>query len=120
MVFVIEDFAAMKAALADMCAEFSRDSVPETSVFDCKLVANELISNALRYGGGRAKFRVERQGNDVTISVKSFCDFVPPECSSCSGTDAENGRGLFLVDQISESRGYSREEGIYVVMKIVR
>ena len=39
MVFVIEDFAAMKAALADMCAEFRRDSVPETSVFDCKLVA---------------------------------------------------------------------------------
>lgn len=118
MFFEIDDYAAMKAALADMCAEFIRDCVPENAVFDCKLVANELLANALRYGGGSARFRAEKRGNEIRIAVKSARDYEPPEKSACSGTDAERGRGLFLVDAIGASRGYDAEEGICVIVKI--
>ncbi|MDE5897237.1 MAG: ATP-binding protein [Clostridia bacterium] len=118
MFFEIDDYTAMKAALAEMCSEFLRDSVPENAVFDCRLVANELLSNALRYGGGAARFRAERRGDRITISVKSSHDFEPPANSSCSGTEAESGRGLFLVDAVSESRLYDREKGICVVLRI--
>ncbi len=119
MKFEIDDFASMKAALERICAAFEEEEVPEGAVFNCKLVANELLTNALRYGGGRARLQVVRMGSEIRISVKGEIDFVPPEKSSCSGVDAERGRGLYLVDAVSESRLYSKEEGICVTVKIL-
>ena len=118
MLFEIDGYIALKKALADMCAELMEEEVPEGAVFDCKLIANELLSNALRYGGGSARFCATREGDTIRISVKSACDFTPPEKSTCSGTDAECGRGLYIVDAMSESRKYNREDGICVVVKI--
>ncbi len=118
MLFEIDGYIALKKALARMCAELTEEHVPEGAVFDCKLIANELLSNALRYGGGSARLRAMREGDCIRISVKSACDFRPPEKSSCSDTDAECGRGLYLVDAVSESRLYDREEGICVVVRI--
>ena len=118
MLFEIDGYTALKKALADMCAKLMEEEVHEGAVFDCKLIANELLSNALRYGGGSARFRAVREGNTVHISVKSACDFKPPEKSVCSDTNAECGRGLFLVDAVSESRRYSCEDGICVIVRI--
>lgn len=118
MFFQIDDYNGLKAALREMCAEFAEACVPAGAVFDCKLVASELLSNALRYGGGSARFTFERAGDCVRISVKSAEEFIPPERSVCSGATEERGRGLFLVDTIGESRRYSKEEGICVVVRI--
>lgn len=119
MFFEIDDYNALKTALGKMCAAFEEQSVPDGAVFDCKLVAKELLSNALRYGGGCARFAFEHDGDRIRITVKSKADFEPPENSVCSGVTEENGRGLFLVDAVSESRAYNREEGICVVVRIV-
>ena len=118
MFFEIDDANELRAAVAAMCAAFEREAVSDSAVFDCKLVARELLSNALRYGGGRVRFRVERAGDVVKISVKGATDFCPPEKSVCSGAEAERGRGLFLVDAVSESRRYSKEDGICVIVRI--
>lgn len=117
MIFQIDGYNALKMALNKMCRALEED-VPEGAVFNCKLVASELLSNALHYGGGSARFTVERCGDLVKITVKSAVDFCPPAVSVCSALDEERGRGLFLVDSVSEARFYSKEEGISVTVRI--
>lgn len=118
MNFVIDDFNALRQALHEMCAGFAAEDVPEQKVFDCKLVADELLSNALQHGGGRAYFRAEREADVIRISVRCAGGYRPPDKSVCSGVDAECGRGLFLVDAVCESRDYTEGEGIRVVIRI--
>ena len=118
MICEVDDFRALKAALDRMCAGVQRHAVPETAVFDCKLVASELLSNALRYGGGHAAFAAEKQGGEVVIRVRCANNFRPPDRAECSAVDAECGRGLFLVDALSASRTYSEEDGICVIVRI--
>ena len=119
MKFQVDDQGALKAALEAMCSALERAAVSENAVFDCKLVANELLVNALQYGGGCAAFSVRRDGNTLRISVRSEIAFCPPVTSTCSGADDERGRGLYLVDALSEARGYSDEEGICVVIRLI-
>lgn len=117
MRFEIDGYNALREALQRMCSELQRD-VPEGTLFDSKLVVNELVSNVLQHGGGRAFFSFERKGDGIRISVRGERDYRPPERSTCSETTAERGRGLFLVDTLTESRMYSEEEGICVVLRI--
>lgn len=119
MFFEVDDYDALKRALARMCDALAEEKVPEDAVFNCKLVANELLVNALEYGGGCAAFTARREGNMLRISVRSAVDFQPPARSSCSDVTCERGRGLFLVDTLSETRDYSREEGICVIVKLL-
>ena len=114
----VDDFRALRAALEKMCAALERDAVPENAVFDCKLVASELLCNALRYGGGHAAFAAEKRDGEVIIRVRSANSFRPPEHVDCSAVDAEQGRGLFLVDALTVSRTYSEEDGICVIVRI--
>lgn len=118
MYFEIDDYNALREALHQMCVGFTAESVPEDKVFDSKLVASELLSNVLQHGGGRAYFRVSLIGNAIEISVKGSNGFRPPEKSACSGVTEECGRGLFLVDAVCETRRYSEQDGICVVIRI--
>ena len=63
-------------------------------------------------------FSFERDGDTVRIAVKSANEYRPPENSTCSPLFEERGRGLFLVDAVSEKRYYNEDEGINVVIKI--
>ena len=119
MDFKVDDYDALRRALAAMCDALEQDAVSDDAVFNCRLVANELLVNALQYGGGCAAFSVRRDGNTLRISVRSAVDFQPPARSSCSDVTCERGRGLFLVDALSETRDYSREEGICVIVKLL-
>ncbi len=118
MYYEVDDFNAMREALHDMCARLQAFMVSEQAVFDCKLVASELLSNVLQHGGGRAYCSVELDGGALRLSVRGERDFRPPEKSRCSDVTADNGRGLFLVDAMSESRTYSKEEGVCVVIRV--
>ena len=117
MEFEIYDYNALKSALNTMCARLDSEAVPQETVFRSKLIADELLSNAIRHGGGGAAFRVECDGGRITLCVKGTVPFRPPERSTCSPADAESGRGLFLVDHFGK-RGYSEEKGITVVIEI--
>ncbi len=115
----VEDIRALQAALERMCDALEAAQVPENAVFDCKLVASELLHNALRYGGGSAAFVAEKRSGEVVIRVRSANNFRPPERTFCSDVESERGRGLFLVDALSDSRTYSEEDGICVVIRIL-
>ena len=116
----VDDLRALKAALEKMCAALKRDAVPENAVFNCKLVACELLSNALRYGGGCAEFHAEKQDGEVIIRVRSVNNARPPEQAVCSSVTEERGRGLFLVDALAESRTFSEKDGICVIIRILQ
>ena len=73
---VIEDFPAMKEAVAAMRALL--EGASEDLVFESMLVARELITNALRYGGGRAYFTYDVEKGYLRIAVRSENGFRPP------------------------------------------
>ncbi len=118
MDFEIDSYSALKEALRRMCAALSEDDVPDGIIFESKVVANELLVNALRYGGGRAYFNMRREGSAIRIAVRGECAFCPPERAAMADADAEHGRGLFLVDALSARRTYSESEGTIVILTI--
>ena len=118
MYFEIDDYNALRQALPEMCNVFTQEALPEDAVFNSRLVATELLSNVLQHGGGRAYFRVQREGSEIRISVKGANDYRPPEKSTLADVNAERGRGLFLVDEYCVCRDYSELEGIRVILKI--
>lgn len=117
MDFEIDNYNALRYALRKMCEAFE-DDMSDEALFDCKLVANELLSNVLQHGGQRAYFRATLAGDEVTISVRSEHAYRPPVTSVCADTMQECGRGLFLIDTLCVRREYSDREGISVVIKI--
>ncbi len=115
---LIEDGNALKRALHEMCERLRADMVPEAAVFDCKVVAHELIENALQYGGGKAYFSYERAGRELRVTVRSEISFRPPDVIVRADVEAERGRGLYLVDALSASRKFSEKEGICAIIEI--
>lgn len=118
MYFEIDSYNALRAALNTFCAGLAQRHVPQETVFDSKLVADELLSNALRHGGGKAYFTVAIDGDVISLSVRSLHSFRPPEESVLVNKESENGRGLYIVDRIVEARGYSEEGGTSVIIRI--
>lgn len=113
----VEGFYAMKGALETMCARLA-DAVSEDTLFDLRMIAHELLTNALSYGGGGATFSFGIEGGEVRITVRGEQDFCPPEKVVRADVTAEHGRGLYLIDALSDRRAYSGEEGVSVYIKI--
>ena len=119
MYFEIDDFNALHEAVHQMCMQFSAERIPDDAVFNSKLVADELLSNVLRHGGGRAYFQAAREGDEIRICVRGSNGYRPPESSVCADVLAESGRGLFLVDNYCVRREFNEREGIRVFIKIM-
>ena len=118
MYFEIDDYNALKTALHQMCLRFTEEKVPDEIVFNSKLVADELLSNVLQHGGGRAYFIAAREGDEIKLSVRGERNYRPPEKSTLADVFAERGRGLFLVDSYCARREFSEREGIRVYIRI--
>ena len=120
MYFEIDSYNALKAALNSLCNGLMQRDVPKETVYDSKLVADELLSNALRHGGGKAFFSVVIENDVISLSVRSLQAYRPPDKSILASLEAEHGRGLFIVDTLVETRRYSEEGGTSVVIRIRR
>ena len=118
MNFEIDGFDAMRQALRAMCTHLFNEQVPDETAFDARLVAGELLSNALRHGGGHARLTVEVQGDAVRVCVKSERNYCPPLRCPPADVYAEGGRGMFLVDALAAFRDYSEEEGVIVKISV--
>ncbi len=116
MELVIDDYNALRRALKRMCDLFVSEGVSEEKVFDSRLIAFELVSNALEHGGGKAFLRAELAVGTITISVRGEKDYRPSVQTSLAAPYEESGRGLFLIDRLGE-RGYSKEKGVIVVIR---
>ena len=118
MEFEIKDKETMQKSIADFCRFLSDFGLSAENVFDCRLVATELIGNVLRHAHGRASLKGNIEEDFVHLIVFSSAPFIPPQKSTCSDVYAENGRGLFLVDNVCYERTITPDGGILVKIKI--
>jgi anti-sigma regulatory factor (Ser/Thr protein kinase) len=117
MEFEVRDFCSLRAALDTFCNYLRERRVAEDSVFDCRLVLSELTANVLQHSGGTATISGEIREEKIEVEVRSTDPKNPPEKSVLPDCTAECGRGLYLIDKLSERRYLSDRGGIRVVIK---
>ncbi|MEU2494937.1 ATP-binding protein [Streptomyces sp. NPDC007883] len=76
--------------------------LPPRVVNDVLLVTSELVTNALRHGGGIAAFHAELDGGTVRISVADR-SATPPSSASRRDVTTPGGFGWPLVRRLSRS-----------------
>ncbi len=100
MVFYIENYSSLRAAMDEFCAFLRAEQVAEERVFDSKLAVYELIGNVLKHSKASAKLFGEIVNGYVHIKITASKPFTPPKTTACAEALAEHGRGLYLVDRL--------------------
>ena len=118
MFYEVENHATLQAALQALCDFLQAQNVPQNSVFDCKLVACELLGNVLRHAHGKAKIRSEIKDGCVELRIDSENVFLPNKKAVCADVYAENGRGLFLVENVIGNKIRYEEGSLFVMIQI--
>ncbi|MGS2619924.1 ATP-binding protein [Micromonospora sp. LZ34] len=70
-------------------------------VGDAVLVADELVANAVRYGGGCLRLQLNARDGDVTISAVDGSAVVPRR----RDPDGDGGRGLAIIEAVCHAWG---------------
>lgn len=103
--------------------ELTGAGVMKTVVEDAVLIASELLSNALRHarplscGNVRMAWRICADG-DVEVSVSDGGAATEPRLSHTS-LSALGGRGLSIVDRLSDRWGVRHEDGSTIVWAVL-
>ena len=118
MEYEIYDYDGLKASIDSICAYLSSRFIATEKIFDCRLIASELMANVLQHSGGGALLKVELQEAFVQISVKAERVYCPPKQEECPDTNAERGRGIYLIDSLSAERIFTTEGEIVVKIAI--
>ena len=79
--------------------------VPTHSVDDVELLVSEVAGNAVRHGRGYVAVEVSKSSTTVHIEVHDEESTHPRLVDSEINPDAEGGRGMWLVDALSERWG---------------
>ena len=117
MTFKISDYKGLQTALAQLCGFLSAHNIPKERIFDCKLVACELLGNVLKHGDGKAELRSLVEADFVELKIITERIFALPEKITCSDLFSESGRGLFLVSKLCQEI-LSETDGIRVRLKV--
>jgi anti-sigma regulatory factor (Ser/Thr protein kinase) len=104
-----ESARAARALVARACREWG---LPEIEL-DATVIVSELVENAVRYGAGPGTVRVALGEDGLTVSVTDHA--ASPPLLHHPGADQQGGRGLVLVDRLSEQWGYRTTPGGKVV-----
>ena len=117
MLFKVKDFEALQTALGKLCEDLSAQCVPAERIFDCKLVACELLGNVLKHTDGETalKSRIEKDFIELKIFSERF--FNLPKKIECADLLSEGGRGLYLVSKLC-TEIISEADGLKVRIRI--
>ena len=117
MIVKVSDYEGLQPALAKLCEFLSEQSIPQERIFDCKLVACELLGNVLKHSGSETglKSRIEEEFIELKIFSEKF--FPLPKKIECSDVFSENGRELFLISKLCKEI-ISEADGIRVRIEI--
>ena len=113
----VKTLTDLRRVAETLCNGWIEREIPQDKIFDCRLVVNELVGNVLRHSDGIAFVASSVEDGSVEIRIRSTKPFFPPLVSVCSPTEAESGRGLFLVDNVSVSRIVTEDGEIKVLVK---
>jgi anti-sigma regulatory factor (Ser/Thr protein kinase) len=85
--------------------------LPQASIEDIELLVSELVTNAVLHARSDARVTVDRVRDRVRVSVEDQSP-VPPRLREY-GPDAVTGRGVYLVDRLSDEWGVDavKDEG---------
>ena len=113
----IKNLMELQNATREFCDALLSCGVPQERAFDCRLIASELLSNAIKHSGAQATLRWLVTVGQVELWVISTVPYTPPSRSKCSDILAEHGRGMYLVDSFSFERTTTDDGAIKVVVK---
>lgn len=117
MTFEIKDYATLRRSVDELCEFLSAQEVSPDGIFDCKLVAFEMLGNVLKHSQGGARFHGDVLEGFVELKIVSNEQF-HLENPVCSGVYEENGRGLFLVDSVCAERICTPDGAVVLRIKI--
>jgi anti-sigma regulatory factor (Ser/Thr protein kinase) len=78
---------------------------------DLELLISELVTNAIRHGGGVVEARLQVEGAYVRLTVRDR-NPDPPDASGAADLDAEHGRGLAIVESVSARWGVDHDAAL--------
>ena len=77
-------------------------------VDDAVLLVSELVTNSVLHGGPPLVVAVDCDGSALQVRVRDGSPELP--APRVAGPEAENGRGMALVDAMSDNWGVERDE----------
>jgi anti-sigma regulatory factor (Ser/Thr protein kinase) len=118
MFYEVKNYDTLQAALRSLCDFLQSENVPQNSVFDCKLVACELLGNVICHAKGTARIVSEIKNGFVEMKIISDSVFFPKEKTACAEVTAEHGRGLFLVETVTNGDISIEQDGLKIRIRI--
>ena len=91
--------------------------VPLEYAFDSRLIVCELAGNVLKHSRSVARMEAFVEGRQIFLTVYAENGCLPPSVSVCSEVNAEGGRGLYLVDNLSMERTVTVDGGVRVIIQ---
>jgi anti-sigma regulatory factor (Ser/Thr protein kinase) len=73
------------------------------------VVVSELVTNAIRHGGGCVGVDLQARETDVVVSVADGSSVLPRRRHPASGES--NGRGILLIETLAASWGVTEHHG---------
>lgn len=101
----LEDVARARTFVSRQCEDWG---CPAQVVQDAKLVASELVTNALVHAHSSCELQVRRAHNVLRLEVEDHGDGIPDVQEP--GTQRESGRGLLVVSMLTAAWGSERTE----------
>lgn len=71
-----------------------------------ELAISELLGNAVNHGRPPVGYDISADGEDLVLNVTDADPTPPGDGHPCCPPDAENGRGLFLVGELTRGWGW--------------
>jgi anti-sigma regulatory factor (Ser/Thr protein kinase) len=114
--------AEARRAVEDLAPELDlRDSADLAMLRDAQLLVSELVTNSVRHSGSDEPIRLRAwlraSGLRIEVADGGF-GFEP--ASGSAGQDAESGRGLMILETITDRWGVSRDAKTRVWFELSR
>ena len=118
MFITVSNLKDMQTEMEKLCEFLFREQVPTDSIFDSKLVVSELVGNIIKHSGGIATLHTEVKDGVICLKIISSNPYLLPKKGVCSDVYSENGRGLFLVDSVCQTRTQNEKGEIFVSIAV--
>jgi anti-sigma regulatory factor (Ser/Thr protein kinase) len=98
-----ETAARVRATVADLLGP----SMPPDDLFELRVSVGEAVANAIEHGRGPIQIDIELTARQATVTVSDRGNGFDPKHLGATGSapslDAESGRGLYIMRQMSDS-----------------
>jgi serine phosphatase RsbU (regulator of sigma subunit)/anti-sigma regulatory factor (Ser/Thr protein kinase) len=111
------EFSAVHAAIVQLHGWLAEKGLPETELNTWKIALTEAANNAVKYAGAAARefpviMEISCGANEVEARITDHtAGFDWPLQIGLPDTEAEKGRGLFLIKSLTDRVNYFRQDG---------